>query len=195
MKKFLHENVFLVFAFVLPVAFVVIVGLSVYIPSSRLSTDYDFVYATCGQGFIRYPYLCGEYLGLRYDFEDGVLVEKEVDINPNPAAYEFELRAKGGFSSRLFLYDTETDTSREISLEEAQRLALNRNMTLPDGIMVEYKYGSGIDVFPFINSRSSGGYYMTKGKARRKLNIVNSSGSYNYRNNFYFIGWVIPTSN
>ena len=35
-------------------------------------------------------------------------------------------------------------------------------------------------------------YYIVKGKGKDRLNLINDTDRYYYRNNFQFIGWVLP---
>jgi hypothetical protein len=85
--------------------------------------------------------------------------------------------------------------SREIELKEAQALTLSGLLTSPDGITVSNHYDRGGEFFIFGGGYSSYGYYLTKGKSRTKINLINSSEQYYYQNNFQFIGWVLPGRN
>ena len=96
----------------------------------------------------------------------------------------------------VFLHDTKKNESREITLAEAQMLTLNNLLTSPDGVTVSSNYSyNGGDFFPFSGGRSSYGYYLTQGKSKSKINLINSTDQYYYQNNFQFIGWVLPGRN
>ncbi len=106
---------------------------------------------------------------------------------------------KQNYNTRIFLHDTKKNESREISLTEAQMLTLNNLLTSPDGVTVSsnYSYNGGGD-FLFLfggGGRSSYGYYLTKGKSKSKLNLINNTDQYYYQNNFQFIGWILPGRN
>jgi len=90
------------------------------------------------------------------------------------------------------LHDTLKNESREITIEEAKLLTLNNLLTSPDGATISNNYNSGSDLFIFGGSRSSYGYFLSKGNGKLKLNLINSNDRYYYQNNFKFIGWVLP---
>ena len=194
MKEFLKKNFAIVLAFVLPVALIAIIALSTYLPSLFLSTNYNFVYSSCTDGTNYYPYYCNNYLQKRYSVVNGKIVVNSMDpaqdsdkdgipdINEN-------------YTARIFLHDTKKNESREITLEEAQALSLNGLLTSPDGVTVSSNYDRGADFFFLFNGGSSYGYYLTKGKSRSKLNLINNDDRYYYRDNFQFIGWVLPARN
>lgn len=58
MNEFVKKNFALLLAFLLPVALIIIVAASTYLPSLFLSTDYNFVYTSCTDGRSYYPYPC-----------------------------------------------------------------------------------------------------------------------------------------
>ncbi len=196
MKEFFKKNFAIVLAFVLPIALIAIIALSTYLPSLFLSTNYNFIYSSCAEGTNYYPYYCNDYLQKRYSAVNGKLVVNAVDpaqdsdkdgipdINEN-------------YTARIFLHDTKKNESREITLEEAQMLSLNGLLTSPDGVTVSSHYdrGGGDFFFIFGGGSSSYGYYLTKGKSRSKLNLVNRDDRYYYRDKFQFIGWVLPGRN
>ncbi len=189
MKDFLKKNWVLVLAFALPVLLIAGVALSAYLPSLRLTTKFDFVYVSCVDGSRNY-YQCDLWLQKRYSVVDGKIALKEVD----PALDSDKNGvpdAKENYVARVFYHDTLADVTREISLEEAQKLQLDGLVTSPDGVSVSGEYRGGGDFFPFSGRGSSYGYYLTKGNAHRRLNIINSD-QYYYNGNFQFVGWVLP---
>jgi len=195
MKEFLKKNFALLLAFILPIALIVVVALSSYLPSRFLSTDYNFIYTSCTDGRNYYPYSCNRYLQERYVVVDGKLgvipVDTAVDSNKDGVA-DFS----GTYTDRIFLHDTKKNEGREITLEEAQVMTLNSLLTSPDGVTVSGYYDrSGGDFFIFGGGSSSYGYYITKGKSRNKINLINSTDQYYYQNNFQFVGWVLSGRN
>jgi hypothetical protein len=187
MKEFFKKNIAIVLAFALPVVFILAVALSTYLPSLFLSTDYNFIYSMCTerQGH--------SYLQKRYSVVNNKLVVNDIDPaqdSDNDGIPDI----KENYSARIFLHDTKKNESREITLEEAQTLSLNSLLTSPDGVTVSSGYDRGAD-FLFFYGSSSYGYYLTKGKKRSKLNLINRDNRYYYRDNFRFIGWVLPGRN
>lgn len=203
MKDLIKKNFVIILAFLLPVALIVIIALSTYLPSLFLKTDYNFVYTSCTDGHNYYPYQCDSYLQKRYSVENNTLVQKPVDLtqdlnNDGKPDYNVQTASQvllPSYTDRIFLHDTEKNESREITLEEAKKLTLNSLLTSPDGVTVSSHYSRGGDFFPFGGGSSSYGYYLTKGNSRSKINLINSSEPYYYQNNFQFIGWVLPGRN
>jgi hypothetical protein len=194
MKEFLKKNFALVLAFVLPITLIAVVALSTYLPSLFLSTNYNFIYSSCTEGTNYYPYYCNNYLQKRYS----VLNEKII-VNAIDPAQDSDKDGipdiNENYTARIFLHDTKKNESREITLEEAQMLSLNGLLTSPDGITVSSNYNRGADFFFLFDGGSSYGYYLTKGKSRSKLNLINRDDRYYYRDNFQFIGWILPGRN
>ncbi|MBI3305896.1 hypothetical protein HYZ82_02030 [Candidatus Nomurabacteria bacterium] len=201
MKEFLKKNFAIVLAFLLPILLIVIVALTTYLPSRFISTDYNFIYTSCGDGNYRYGYSCYNLPKL-FSVVDGKLEENQMDMTL--VNVKEDLNGNGipdyneKYNARIFLHDTEKNEGREITLEEAKLLALNGLLTSPDGVTVSSNYNRGSDLFFFPfggGSRSSYGYYLTKGKSKSKLNLINSNDQYYYQNNFQFLGWVLPGRN
>jgi len=185
-----RKNVTVILAFLIPLVFLgVVIGL-VYVPSLTLSTDYDFVYSSCGD-FDRYSYYnCNIYLGNKFAVEDEHLVEKEIDPTLDLDRDKIP-DTQENINVRLFLHNTEQNESREVTLEEAKELTLNSLVTSPDGVSVSSDWDRGAEFFLFFDTGSSHGYYLTKGNKKRKLNLINAGEGYYYRDNFRFIGWII----
>ena len=190
MKKNLKNNFVIILAFVLPIAFIVIVALGSYIPSLLISTNYNFVYATCEDNNPSYsPFGCSGYLSEKYTIEDNKLKVNKVNQKESTAKVVLE-DPSGEYTTRIFLHDTKKNESREITLAEAQKFSLSELLTSPDGVTVTDNYFRGGDSFLF-SGESSYGYYLTKGKTRKKLNLINEDSFYFERANFKFLGWVL----
>lgn len=191
----IKNNIAVILAFSLPILLVIGIALSAYWPSF-LSTDYDFVYATCDRGVAsyyegHYPYNCVNYLNSRYEVENGKLTI--IEVQPPPKEALVVDRPYVILTSRLFRHDSLKNQGREITLAEAQTLKLNELITSPDGVSVESAYDRGVNFFPFFDGSPRSGYYLTKGSKKQKLNLVNEDErNYYDRDNFKFIGWVIP---
>lgn len=194
MKEFLKKNFALVLAFALPIALIAIVALSTYLPSLFLSTDYNFVYSSCTDGINYRSHYCNDYFQERYSVVNGKIVVNQID----PTQDSDKDRAPDineNYTARIFLHDTKKNESREITLEEAQTLSLSELLTSPDGVAVSSGYDGGAEVFFLFDGGSSYGFYLTKGKSKSKLNLINNDGLYYYRDNFQFIGWALPGRN
>lgn len=186
---FIKKNFILLLAFFLPVLLISGIALTLYLPSVFLSTDYNFVYATCDYGYNYYSYNCSQFLNSKFSVENGRLLVKEID----PAQ---DLDRNGvpdineNYVTRIFMHNNGSNESREITLGEAQNLFINNLATSPDGVAVQSGYDRGTDFFIFFDTSSDYGYYLTKGSKRKKLNLVIGDERYYYRDNFKFIGWV-----
>lgn len=189
MKDFIKKNLIVLLAFVLPIALLLIVVLSIYMPSFFLSTDYDFLYTSCSSNN-NYSNRCGNYLQGHYFIVDNKLAIS--DINPTQDSDKNGvLDINENYVMHLFLHDTKNNESREVTLKEAQTFTLNHLITSPDGVSVSDHYQSGSDFSIFGRSSSNYGYYLSKGGSKKKLHLINSNDRYYYRSNFEFIGWVI----
>lgn len=196
MKEFFKKNFAIVLAFVLPVALIAVIALSIYLPSFSLSTNYNFVYLSCTEGINYYPYHCNNYLQKRYSVVDGTIVVHSIDPAQD-SDRDGVPDINENYTARIFLHDTKKNESREITLEEAQTLSLNGFLTSPDGVTISMHYdkerGNFFSIFG--GSSSTYGYYLTKGKGRSRLNLVNNDYRDYYRDNFQFVGWVFPGRN
>lgn len=191
MKEFLKKNFAIILAFLLPFILIIAVAISTYFPSLFISTNYNFVYTACTDGRDYYPYNCDNYLQQRYSVKDNKITLNEVDLKQDINKDNVPDFSKS-YTDRIFLHDTKKNESREITLKEAESLNLSDLLTSPDGVTVSSHYNRNGDFFPFGGS-SSYGYYLTKGKSRSKINLINSDDQYYYQNNFEFLGWVIPS--
>lgn len=195
MKNFIKKNYLLVLAFALPILLIVIVALSTYLPSLFVKTNYNFIYSTCSYNNNYYQYNCNNYLKSHYSVVDGKLSVKDIDPEQDSDKNGIP-DVKDPYTDRIFLHDTLKNESREISLKEAQALTLNELITSPDGLTISSRYDRmSNDLFIFGGGYSSYGYYLTKGKSRSKINLINNNDRYYYQNNFQFIGWVTPGRN
>lgn len=179
----------IVVAFLLPMIFLGVVLIVSVIPSATLSTDYDFLYATCSEGSGPYSYNCRPYLASRFGIDNGRLIERPVPADQDSDRDTIP-DVEENYRARLFIHDTETNQSREISQQEAEGLQLLDLQTSPDGVAVEWDRSGGDDFFFIFGSRSSYGYYLTKGNARQKVELINDSDRYYYGYDLYFLGWI-----
>jgi len=195
--EFLKKNFAILLAFILPILLIAIVTLSIYLPSLFLSTSYNFIYTSCVDGTnYYYSYNCDNYLQKRYSVVGNKLVANNVDPTLDSDNDKIP-DINENYIARIFLHDTQKNVSREITFEEAQTLTLNNLLTSPDGVTVSSHYdrNGGDFIFIFNSDSSSYGYYLTKGKGKDKLNLINNTSQYYYRNNFQFLGWVLPGRN
>ncbi len=191
MKKFCKQNFVLILAFLLPISFIVIVFLVIYLPPLFLSTNYNFIYSACSQE--TNPRLCHDYLDSRYSVVNSKLELNDIDPTLVTDLYDDRalLDADKQYKTHLFLHDTEKNESREITEEEARTLKLSALLTSPDGLTVSKGFSGSAD-FLFFESGYSYNHYLVKGSHKKKLNLIKVHNSYYGSNNLRFIGWVLP---
>lgn len=194
MNEFFKKNFAIVLAFALPVALIAIVAVSAYVPSLFLSTDYNFIYSSCSAGTDYYTYYCNTYLQKRHAVVDGKLAINSLDPLQDSDRDGIP-DVNENYTARIFLHDTQKNESREITLEEAKALTLNGLLTSPDGVTVSGNYDNGDDFLFLFNNSSTFDYYLTKGRSRSRLNLIHHDDRYYYRDNFQFIGWILPGRN
>lgn len=196
MKEVFKKNFAVIVAFLLPLVLIIVVALSVYIPSLFISTKYNFVYTTCSYEDSYSPYNCNyyNYNQKRYSVENGRFVIPEIDPNQDLDKNGIPDEKQGGLP-RIFMYNTKTHESKEITVGEASSFKYSSLLTSPDGVTLSngYQYnGSGF--FPFVGGYNSYDYYLVKGSSKKKLNLFNGDNRYYYQNNFQFIGWVLTNN-
>lgn len=184
------KNWIIVAAFALPIILILGVVASTYIPSLLINTDYNFVYSTCGDRNGYYGYNCDGYLQSGYTVENGKI--KKTEIDPEADYNRNQIKdINEGITTRLFLHDTKSNESREITIDQAQNMSLSPLLTSPDEVTVSSSYQRGGDFLFLFGGQSNYGYYLTKGRTKQKLNLINSDDRNYYQDNFKFIGWVI----
>lgn len=157
---------FLLF-FSVPIAIVLIVIGFIYVPRMMANPQYDFVYSVCSEYYCRYS----------YSIDSSGMVTQQAKSN----YLDYD-----GVSS-LKLYDVETDSSKNVSLEEARQYRLNSSSRSKDGYVLTHE-SSGGGGFLFWGGDSENGWYLKKGIAKQKVGL--STGNYYYLENVKFLGWV-----
>jgi hypothetical protein len=172
----------------LPLVFIVIISVVVFLPSFFVKPQHDFVYTTSDQSYGYYDYDQG-YKNT-YRVENGKIVLEPVQVRIDPSLKKDSIVYKGDMPP-LYRYEVKTNTSREISFKDAENLSLDLGPSSPDGYSVGYEYGND-GIFEIFGSNSnSDGLFISKGNAKKRLNgLVNNDGYYWYRGNFKLIGWI-----
>lgn len=156
------KDVLLLFA--IPVGIAVFAAAVVYTPRLLANPKHDFIYSVCSD------YACGQ----RYEVDrTGKVTQHESDGMPV------------GSVETLRYYDVEDDSTRSLSVEEAQRYQLDTSSKSPDGYSVAREYGDSGFLF-WIDSSSR--WYLKDGAKKRSIELSND-GSY-YSDNIRFLGWV-----
>ncbi len=178
-----NKNLPIIIGIALPVIFIIAIFFIVSSPVSRVNPQYSFVYTLDGNQSYYYQYKN------TYELSNGKIVSKSIDI-PKEDPYYKNKTLKD--YPTMYIYDVKNDTSKELSLPEAQKYELVVGPSSPDGYTVEYVYGN-TSLFDEIllggSNRRNNGYYITKGYSQKKLNNIVNPYDY-YGGNFRIIGWI-----
>lgn len=177
---FNKKNLPLLVSLAIPVLMILFVAAAVYLPALFAAPpQYDFLFA------FNNNYYDNRY---RYRVDSGRVVR--IDL-PMPPERQKEPHAPTPLDPELYLYDVETDTARQISLEETQKLRISDNVQSPDGY--EVRQGRGGSDFPFFfhSSYDWQARYLVGHGTSRLLHLPRK-GDPNYYDNVQFLGWILP---
>jgi hypothetical protein len=187
----LKKHLPLVVAIALPIAFIGILAVAIMLPSMRMNPQHDFVYVD-RNSVDKHSYE-PIYFRNEYAVEGDRIVRRPLNVPQQnqalPGGYPYE-----GYryedAPTLYYYSVQDDTTREISFEEAEALAVTPGPSSPDGYTVSYEYNSDGIFELFGSSGSNSGYVITKGTARRSLTgmVTDPNGYGGY--DFQLIGWI-----
>ena len=164
MKK---EKIPILIGISLPIVLVFAFMIYLFLPSIMPGTEYDFIYAIRPNN---YSFYTRNEDNFRYELINNEIVYTGDQDNP---------------SMELYFYDTKNNTSRRISLSEANELQIHNGPSSPDGYIVQYENKGSYSLF--YGSASDRGYYIKKGNRSRKL----TGFHWNYNNiSFILIGWI-----
>lgn len=91
----------------------------------------------------------------------------------------------------LYYYDVQTNTTRKITFEEAQRYTYNDNPTSPDGFEIKSDQHVSLVHLIFSPSRNSNVYLVGHGTSY-ELNV--HENSYYWSPRIKLIAWVVETN-
>lgn len=185
-QSFIRNHAVVLLAFAIPVLFILGVVIFLHVPVKSISTDYDFLYATCSDDY--YSYECSKFVQNYFSVSDDKVilsVDTTADWNRNNVPDVNE-----GYKVHLFFHDTQKNESKEVTLEDIQQMSVTSSITSPDGVAVQGSYNQGPEFFPFFSNGSNFGYYLVKGNKRAPLTLVLGDNMYAYQEGFEFVGWV-----
>lgn len=173
--KFIRENITFILGISIPVAMILFISLSVYLPGLFIKPKFNFLYSIDNNS-----YYDG---GHRYSISNGKIIKNEVDLSQRRNAYAPEGEPK------LFIHNVAGNESIEVSFADALKLNLDSNAKSPDGFEI-VSGGSGGGFFPFFYSAGTdyNAKYL-KGKSVGKKLYLQTSPQQNYYS-FYFLGWI-----
>lgn len=201
----MKQNFPLLIGLAIPVLMVLVVVAFIVLPGIFVKPTVHFLYATdlssFGEGG---PYRdlsptpgSGTYDRETYVVRDGRLtravqtlpIEERIQYLPSSSNVQF------------YVHDVQTNRSREVSVEDAQKLTLDDSARSPDGFeLTRGSGGGGAIVFPFFfldgDRGESSDWYLRGRGARHHVNLrgITRARDY-YRDRLYFIAWIItPTT-
>ena len=182
----MKKNLTLVLALAIPVAMIVFIAASIYLPRLFIHPQVSFLYSATGY---------------RYDSNGSVyykVVDHKLQKVQNPqislaAPQPTKAPAQQVQYPAIYRYDAMTNTSSEVSLDQAAALTIDENPISAEGYQITPGNRSGgfLDIF--------GGYdanynklYLKNGSFSREINLSGIRNTdYFYFGNFGFIGWII----
>lgn len=176
------KNLPLLVGILLPIVFIAVLSLAIYLPTFSIKPQYDFIYSLD-------TYQYGDYMNTytdRYVLNDNHIDVQQVDIDTNQTLNQ-KLRKRN--MPTLYVYNVKTNTSHQITLDEAKTYTLDPGPSSPDGYVVKYEYTNNGIFELFGSSQSRDGYFIEKNNAKKQLTGIAFNTSY-YQNNFQLLGWM-----
>jgi hypothetical protein len=172
------KNIPLIIALAIPVLMIILVAAFIYLPGIGQKPKENFLYLT---GNNAYNYGSQEYV-----VSGGHLI-KNPPV-PAPATPTPYYPPADNTVPKFYLYNVVTNTSTELTFEQAQSYTLDSSNTSVDGYTVEQGTGGGGDLF-FGGAPADYNDWFIKGHNRsEKLNLkLTGTDSYS---NFQFLGWI-----
>ena len=171
------KNLPLIVGISLPIIFVIAISIVVFISYLSIRPQYDFLYSFDSNAYYGYD-------GYKdtYAVENGAIVLKALAVAQN--------QTYKGDAPTLYLYDVKTNSSHEVSFNDAQGYSLDTGPSSPDGYMIKYEYENGGVLDLFGSSGNDGGYFVEKGDAKKRLPGIADANNINYQGDFNLIGWI-----
>jgi hypothetical protein len=164
--QFVKQNIALVLGLSIPVAMILFIAAMVYVPQLYIQPQYSFIYATNDNRYDEYGYRVEG---------DRIVYQPRISEDINHSYTE----------PTLYVYDVETNRSRQITLEDAQLYRLDSSTESPDGFKV-VRGGSGGDFIFFFGGGYDPSHYLVGQGVSKKLNIDESSNYWD----FHLVGWI-----
>ena len=168
----IKDNFSLVLGISIPILMILFVAAFIYLPGLFIHPQYNFLYASGGD----------YYWNEQFYVQDGKLLKKDIkrsdDHYYNPPV-----------DAKLFIYDVASDTSTEVTFEDAQKNTYAPGYESPDGFeIVQGSRGGGSFLFDISSENDSCARYLSGHNVSNKLDIQKSGGS--YCGYFHFVGWI-----
>ncbi len=157
----------LVLLFAVPIAITLVAAAVIYIPRLLANPSYDFVYSVCNS------YQCDD----KYYADSSGTISMRTSEETNSYNYRKEV-------ATLRYYDVETDSSRSVTLNEAQEFELDVSSKSPDGYTLS-KQGTGGS---FLSDGYKEEWMLEDGLKKKKTQL--GTGDSLYSQTITLLGWV-----
>lgn len=154
----------LILLFAIPIGIAVFALIAVYMPQLLANPKYDFVYSICD----------------RYDCEHDFEVDDSGYISQRSDNRDYY-----NDSSTLRYYSAQDNSTRNLTLEEAERYQLDTSSKSPDGYTLTREESHSSFLFW---SNSESGWYLKDGMRKKKIEL--SADDYRYKPDVKFLGWI-----
>lgn len=163
------RNKSLIIAITLPIVMTLLLIVSVYLPGLFIKAQGDFMYISPGE---------------INSLQQYKVVNSQLVQFKNKQSKKYYARN----NSKIFIYNSAQDRSKEISYKQAQKIMLDENITSPKGFKVTCKGNNHGFFGAFFGGSSCRSRYLSGHNLNKKLNLkLNSNSSYY---GFKFLGWV-----
>jgi hypothetical protein len=174
----MKKNLPLIIGIALPLIFIALVSFAIFIPQLGVKPKHNFVYTTSE----RY-YAYDRVYQNTYTVRDNKIVLSALAV---PVA----TKTPEQIAPPLYLYDVTSQTSHQISFEEAKKYTVDQGPSSPDGYIISYAYNNQGIFEIFGSNGNNSGYVISKGNAKKNLNGL-VRDQYWGSNELKVIGWVL----
>jgi hypothetical protein len=173
------KNLPLIIGIALPVFFILIISIIVFIPTWFIKPQYNFLYSNQGS-----------YYNYNNQAYSNTYVVDGSSLSLNPPPVSTGSLPKTATNPPLFLYNVKDNSTHQIDFNDAKNFVLDPGPSSPDGYLVKYQYSNEGLFGLFGSNGNQSGYVIAKGNASKSLDGLNASSENYYSNDFKFIGWV-----
>ena len=155
----------LILLFSIPIGIALFAAAAIYLPRLMANPKHDMIYSLCDS------YRCTN----SYSTDaNGKIVRTDTDEN-----------SKYYDAASLYYYDAANDSTRILSIEEANKYSLNTSSKSPDGYaLVQENSSSGFLFW----SDSDDDWYLKVGAKKKKVQLTNTGS--NSSSEIKFLGWI-----
>ena len=119
-----------------------------------------------------------------------IVINGQLTLNALPDQKNGVKVQYNGDMPTLYVYDVTSDSSHQVTFDEAKKLNLDPGPSSPDGYTVKFEYNSD-GIFGVFGSNGNGaGYFFEKGGDKKRINGLGDTGNTYYSGTMNLIGWI-----